>query len=153
MGRDVDRSSYDQDANLYWLMISPGERFLIGNGMRMMWLSWVNSRTHSVTTTAPSTMLPLLTRKLADNELEAGRSVNVELRARMGYRSVARPVSGPSGLSTCSATSVNTFLYEAQSEGLSHSSSCTMSSSRYGLYRWEGTCYVFSPICRANVRP
>ena len=80
-------------------------------------------------------MLPLLARQLIYNELEAGRSLSVELRAKMSHRDVPRPVSGLSGLSTGSATSGNTFAYEAQSENLSLTSSCTMSSSWYGLYQ------------------
>ena len=80
-------------------------------------------------------MLPLLARQLTYNGLEAGRSLNVELRAKMSHRDVPRPVSGVGGASTGLATSGNTFLYEAQSNDLSFTSSCTMSSSWYGLYQ------------------
>ncbi|KAH9046126.1 hypothetical protein EDB84DRAFT_1467770 [Lactarius hengduanensis] len=72
-----------------------------------------SSGTHPTTT--PSTKSSLLARQLTDNELEAGRSLNAQLHAEMGYRDGARPVSGVSGLSTGSARSGNTVFYDAQS--------------------------------------
>ncbi|KAI9434361.1 hypothetical protein H4582DRAFT_1979281 [Lactarius indigo] len=79
--------------------------------------SWLSPRTRSATPTptTPSTKSSLLARQLTDNELEAGRSLNAQLRAEMGYRDGARPVSGVSGLSTGSARSGNTVFYDAQS--------------------------------------
>ncbi|KAH9050349.1 hypothetical protein EDB83DRAFT_1370116 [Lactarius deliciosus] len=78
--------------------------------------SWLSPRTRSATpTTTPSTKSSLLARQLTDNELEAGRSLNAQLHAEMGYRDGARPVSGVSGLSTGSARSGNTVFYDAQS--------------------------------------
>lgn len=78
--------------------------------------SWLNPKTRSATpTTTPSTKSSLLARQLTDNELEAGRSLNAQLRGEMGFRDDARPVSGVSGLSTGSARSGNTVFYDAQS--------------------------------------
>ena len=77
--------------------------------------SWLGPRTRSATPTTPSTKSSLLTRQLTDNELEAGRSLNAQLRTEVGYRDGARPVSGVSGLSGGSARSGNTVFYDAQS--------------------------------------
>ena len=77
--------------------------------------SWLSPKTPSATPTTMSTKSSLLARQLTDNELEAGRSLNAQLRAEMGYRDGARPVSGASGLSTGSARSGNTVFYDAQS--------------------------------------
>jgi hypothetical protein len=78
--------------------------------------SWLSPKARSATPTTPSTKSSsLLARQLTDNELEAGRSLNAQLRSEMGYREGARPVSGVSGLSTGSARSGNTVFYDAQS--------------------------------------
>ncbi|KAI9453306.1 hypothetical protein BJY52DRAFT_1289594 [Lactarius psammicola] len=74
--------------------------------------SWLSPRTRSATPTTPSSKSSLLARQLTDNELEAGRSLNAQLRAEMGYRDGARPVSG---VSTGSARSGNTVFYDAHS--------------------------------------
>ncbi|KAN0124148.1 hypothetical protein V8E53_015846 [Lactarius tabidus] len=77
--------------------------------------SWLSPKPRSNTPTTLSTKSSLLTRGLTDNELEAGRSLNAQLRTEMGYRDGARPISGASGLSTGSARSGNTLFYDAQS--------------------------------------
>jgi hypothetical protein len=62
-----------------------------------------------------STKSSLLAGGLTDNELEAGQSLNAPLRPEMGYRDGAHSISGVSGMSTGSARSGNTVLYDAQS--------------------------------------
>jgi hypothetical protein len=77
--------------------------------------SWLSPKPRSNTPTTLSTKSSLLARGLTDNELEAGRSLNAQLRTEMGYRDGPRPISGASGLSTGSARSGNTLFYDAQS--------------------------------------
>ena len=77
--------------------------------------SWLSPKPRSDTPTTVSTKSSLLARQLTDNELEAGRSLNAQMRTEMGYRDGARPVSGASGLSTGSGRSGNTVFYDAQS--------------------------------------
>jgi len=82
----------------------------IGNILRRSWLN-PKSRSATPTTSSPS----LVGRQLTDNELEAGRSLNTQLRSEMGYRHGARPISGESALSLASARSGNTVFYDAPS--------------------------------------
>jgi hypothetical protein len=77
--------------------------------------SWLNPRRRSGTPTSSSPMSSVVGRQLTDNELEAGRSLNSQLRSEMGYRDGARPVSGVSAFSAASARSGNTLFYDAQS--------------------------------------
>lgn len=82
----------------------------IGNILRRSWLN-PKPRSATPTTSSPS----LVGRQLTDNELEAGRNLNTQLRSEMGYRHGARPISGVSALSSASARSGNTVFYDAQS--------------------------------------
>jgi len=82
----------------------------IGNVLRRSWLN-PKPRSTTPTTSSPS----LIGRQLTDNELEAGRSLNVQLRSETGHRHGVRPISGESALSSASARSGNTVFYDAQS--------------------------------------
>ena len=95
---------------------SSGASWLQGLGIpKILRRSWLSPKPRSETPTALSTNTLLLARPLTDNELQAGRSLNAQMRTELGYRDGARPVSGVSGLSTGSGRSGNTVFYDAQS--------------------------------------
>jgi len=68
--------------------------------------SWLSAKPRSATRTTSSPFL--VGKQLTDNELEAGRILNSQLRSEMGYRHGARP-------SSASTRSGNTVFYDAQS--------------------------------------
>jgi hypothetical protein len=106
--------------------------------------SWLNPKPRSTTpTTSSLKSTSFLGRPLTDNEVEAGRSHNAQLRTEMGYREGVRPISGISAFSSGSARSGNTVFYDAPSrENLSSTPSPpvpslpqgTGSTSRSGGY-------------------
>ena len=55
-----------------------------------------------------------VSRQLTDNELEAGRNLNVQLRSELGYRDAVLTISGASMISSGSGSG-NTVFYDAQS--------------------------------------
>jgi hypothetical protein len=94
---------------------SPGSTWTESIGIpNILRRSWLNPKPRSATPTT-SSPASLVARQLTDTELEAGRTLNAELRSEMGYRSDARPISGVSAFSTGSARSGNTLFYDAQS--------------------------------------
>jgi len=96
--------------------VAPSTPWTSGIGIpNILRRSWLNPKTRSTTPTTSSPQSSLVGRQLTDSELEAGRSLNTQLRAEMGYRDGPRPISGLSAFSTGSARSGNTVFYDAQS--------------------------------------
>ena len=88
---------------------SPGSGWAEGIGVpSVLRRSWLSPKRRSGATT-PSQKSSFVGRQLTDNELEAGRVLNVQLRSEPGYREPARPISG------VSTGSGNTVFYDAQS--------------------------------------
>jgi hypothetical protein len=96
---------------------SPGSTWAEAIGVpSVLRRSWLNPMRRSGTPTTTSQKSSFIGRQLTDNELEAGRSLNVRRRSELGYRDAARPLSGGSMMSTGSArTSGDTVFYDARS--------------------------------------
>jgi hypothetical protein len=78
--------------------------------------SWLNPKPRSTTPSASSLKsTSFIARQLTDNEVEAGRNHNAQLRTEMSYRNGVRPISGISAFSSGSARSGNTVFYDATS--------------------------------------
>ena len=94
---------------------SPGSAWAEGIGVpSVLRRSWLSPKRRSGTPTTPSQKSSFVSRHLTDNELEAGRSLNVQLRSELGYRDAVRPISGVSMMSSGSGSG-NTVFYDAQS--------------------------------------
>jgi hypothetical protein len=114
--------------------------------------SWLNPRRRSGTPTTPSQKSSFLGRQLTDSELEAGRSLNVQLRSDLGYRDAVRPVSSASMMSSGSARSGNTVFYDAQSrEDLASTPSSPLPQGMASASRSGGIAGP-SPLSAAPIR-
>ena len=132
---------------------SPGSAWAEGIGVpSVLRGSWLNPKRRSGTATTPSQKSSFVGRQLTDGELEAGRSLNVQLRSDLGYRDVVRPISGVSMMSSGSARSGNTLFYDAQSrEDLASTPSPPLPQGMASTGRSGGTAGP-SPLSAAPIR-
>jgi hypothetical protein len=129
---------------------SPGSTWAEGIGLpSVLRRSWLNPRRRSGTATTPSQKSSFVGRQLTDNELEAGRALNVQHRSDPGYRGAVRPISGVSMMSSGSARSGNTIFYDAQSrEDLASAPSSPLPQGMASTGRTAGP----SPLSAAPIR-